>query len=65
MFTLSILICTATQCFSATLPSTFDTLTMCEAQAAWVKLEGLGMIDRGEVEPHTFDHRCIAWERKL
>lgn len=65
MFTLSILLCTATQCYSATIPNTFDSQAGCEAQAVLLKLEGLGMIDRGQVEPHTFDHQCVKWGRQL
>lgn len=65
MFTISILLCTAVQCFSVTLKDTFQTAEQCQQQAVVLRLDGLAMIDRGEIEPHTFDHQCVQWGRKL
>jgi hypothetical protein len=65
MFALLILLCSPTECISATVPTIFSNVSACEVSAGVIRNRGLNMIDRGEIEPHTFQYKCIAWGNPL
>lgn len=65
MFTLAIILCTQVECVSATTPATFSSETECQQAAQALHRRGLELISRGQIEPHTFEHQCIHWGRRL
>lgn len=65
MFTLAIILCTNVQCIPTTPGQTYNTLEECKQAAADIRQEGLDLIDRGALIPHSFEYQCVQWGNKL
>ena len=61
MFGLLVLLCSPTMCMTATPGVIYETVQDCHTHAGLIKQQGLSMIDRGELEPHTFNYQCVAY----
>lgn len=65
MFTLAIILCTNVRCIAVAPEETYSTLNECKQAAAALRQEGLDLIDRGALIPHSFEYQCVQWGNKL